>query len=68
MKSLPVVNGIHVTYSNVNQAWFVLWHTQVLSVHNAKEDAVYEYNRILSTIEKPYKARSIDAIRQDNWN
>ena len=32
-------NGIHVQYSLVNQAWFVMWHESVLHVFNNKEDA-----------------------------
>jgi hypothetical protein len=39
-------NGIHVAYSPVNQAWFVMWCDLVLSIHNSKADALYEANRL----------------------
>ena len=39
--------GIHIEYSNVNQAWFLMWKEQVLRIFNEKADAVYEYRRIL---------------------
>lgn len=35
------MNGIHIEYSNVNQAWFVMWYDQVLRIFNEKDDAEY---------------------------
>ena len=33
--------GVRKLYSPVNQAWFVMWHDQVLGVFNREEDANY---------------------------
>jgi len=36
---VQVGNGITIRYSNVNQAYFVMWHNQVLRVFNRYADA-----------------------------
>jgi len=33
------VDGIQIKWSAVNQAWFVMWHDQVLRIFNSKSDA-----------------------------
>lgn len=44
-----MVNGIHILYSPVNQAWFVMWFDQLLSIHNFKADAVHEMDRLIKS-------------------
>lgn len=41
-------NAIRVVYLPVNQAWAVMWHDQVLSLHNRRADAVHEAERLTS--------------------
>jgi hypothetical protein len=37
-----MTNGIHIIYSPINAAWFVMWHSQVLSIHSSKAEAKAE--------------------------
>ena len=39
-----MVNGLHIEWSNVNQAWFLMWFEQVLRIFNDKADAEYEFS------------------------
>jgi hypothetical protein len=41
------VNGLHIEYSNVNQAWFLMWFDQVLRIFNEKWEAQAEMNDLL---------------------
>jgi len=41
-------NGLHVEWSNVNQAWFLMWFDQVLRIFNKKADAEAEMERLLT--------------------
>jgi len=42
-----MINGLHIEWSNVNQAWFLMWHTEVLRIFNDKSDAETEMTRLL---------------------
>jgi len=33
------VNGIHIEWSNVNQAWFLMWKQEVLHIFKKKIEA-----------------------------
>jgi hypothetical protein len=33
------MGGLHIEWSNVNRAWFLMWFDQVLRVFNEKSDA-----------------------------
>jgi hypothetical protein len=46
---MKTTNGIHVEYSPINAAWFVMWFNQVLSVHQRKSDALAEATRLTRT-------------------
>lgn len=37
--SVPLSNGLHLEWSNVNQAWFVMWYSQVFGVYNTLPEA-----------------------------
>lgn len=39
-------NGLYITYSNVNQAWFLMWFDQVQRIFNVKADAEAELERL----------------------
>lgn len=44
---VPNVGALTVRYSPVNQAYFLMWHLQVLNIYNDKNEAIEEYSRIL---------------------
>ena len=41
-------NGLHIEWSNVNLAWFLMWHAEVLRIFNCKMDAEHELERLLN--------------------
>jgi len=40
-------NGLSLRYSNVNNAWFLMWNSQVLSTFNELYEAQAEAKRIV---------------------
>jgi len=40
--------GIYKRYSKVNQAWFVMWHHELLRVFNDEEEADHYIKELLN--------------------
>lgn len=38
--------ALRIVYSRINQAWFLMWHEQVLGVFNDKSEAEAELKRL----------------------
>jgi hypothetical protein len=43
-----MVKGIHVKYSYVNQAYFLMWFDSILAIFVEREIAVSEYNHLIA--------------------
>jgi hypothetical protein len=43
-----MLNGLHIEYSNVNQAYLLMWHEEVLRIRNTREECVEEAKDMLS--------------------
>ena len=39
MKTPAMTNGVHVVYSPINQAYFVMWYSEILRICNDKASA-----------------------------
>lgn len=46
-KGPPMIGGLHVIYLPVNQAWALMWHTQLLGIYNTKAEANEEMRDLL---------------------
>ena len=42
-----MVKGVFVFYSFVAQAYYVMWYSQVLSIHNSESEAYAEFDRLV---------------------
>lgn len=48
-ESNPPVKGLHIKYSPVNQAYFLMWHGTILRVFQTKQEAKAEMDYLLRT-------------------
>lgn len=39
-------NGLHIQFSNVNAAFFLMWNDKILMINSDKEAVMAEYNRL----------------------
>lgn len=44
------INGLWVVYSPVNQCWFLMWHNELLSLHETKRAALDEMQRLVAGV------------------
>lgn len=44
-------HGLHLKYSPVNQAWFLMWHHEVLHI-GSKADMKWEMNNLLRGVKE----------------
>ena len=44
-------NGLHLLYSPVNQAWFLMWYETVLHI-GTKDDMQWEMDQLLGDVKE----------------
>ena len=50
-------DGLHIEWSNVNQAWFLMWHGSVLRILPSKAEALDAKEDILREVYGPLAGR-----------